>query len=223
MKYDLDRIIDATVEPVTVEQAKSHCRVLIDDDDALFAIYIKAAREYCEQVTGRSFLQQTWRLSLEMFPRVNWTTIPPGSEQTFYSCIPYWRTPYILLPRPKLIGVVSVTYLDLTGTRQTLDPSQYDVDFDAEPATISPAPGSYWPAALWRKGSIQITYTSGYGSDPTAVPAPLQLAILMLVGHWYENREATVLPDSGTGVVSVPLGITELLQAYALDLFTLES
>lgn len=217
--YDLDRTIDATVEPVTVDQAKLHSRIEVDDDDALLAIYITAARQYCEEVTGRALLQQTWRLGLERFPQYGWhhnrPSLPGG--------LPHWRTPDIYLPRPKLIGIASVTYLDLSGNRQTLDPSQYVVDLDGEPARISPALGCFWPPTLWYRAAIQVTYNAGYGSDPSTVPAALKLAILQLVAHWYENREATVLPDSGTGVVSVPLSVAELLQAYTLDAFTLES
>ena len=51
----------------------------------------------------------------------------------------------------------------------------------------------------------------------------VKLAILQLVGHWYENRETTILPESGTGLVSIPYGVDAILQAYTIDACTYES
>ncbi len=224
MPYDIVRTVDAAVEPITVDQAKAHCRVDIDDDDELFAIYITAARQYCENITGRAFIQQTWRLSRDSFPGygIDRGTQIRGPHQIGFYRLRRWRMPAIVLPRPNLIAVSSVTYLDLTGSRQTLDSSLYNVDSDAEPARVSPIRGSFWPFALEEPGSVQVIYTSGYGADAAAVPATLQLAILQLVAHWYENREATILPTTGTGVVSVPLGFAELIDAETFTAFTFE-
>lgn len=208
---DLDRTIDATVEPVSLLTAKKQCRVEIDSDDDLIGIYIKAAREYCEKQTDRAFLQQTWRLTLRTFPRHRLNRHSGRPWETF-------RLPAILLPKPKLIGIVSITYLDITGTRQTLDPSLYTFNPDAEPARVTPAPGKFWPFGT----EVQVTYTAGYGNSPAAVPASISLAMLLLIGHWYENREASVLPASGTGVVSIPLGVDALLEEETFTCFTFE-
>jgi hypothetical protein len=222
--YDIERTIDATVEPVTLAQAKNHARVETDVDDSLIGMLIKAARVYCEKVTGRAFLQQTWRLSLDRFPTRGWHHLGVADEHRYGSAAhSIWRSHEILLPRPKLIGIVSITYLDLTGTRQTLDPSQYQTNFDAEPACVLPALNTYWPYAIGQRGSVQITYTAGYGTTAAAVPATLQLAILQLVAHWYENRESTVLPDSGTGIVGVPMSLSELLDSETITEFTYEA
>lgn len=206
--YTPIRKVDATVEPVTLDQAKEHCRVVIDDDDGLLERMIVAARQLCEEATGRAFLTQTWLLSRDSFPCARY-------GQCF-------TMPQILLPRPRVQDVASITYLDGTGTRQTLTSSYYLLDAGAEPAVLMPAPGRAWPYTPHVSGAVQVTYTAGYGSDPDDVPAALKLAILQLVAHWYENREATVLPESGTGNVSVPFGVADLLAPYTLDLFTLE-
>lgn len=208
---DLVRTIDAAVEPVTLAMARKQCRVEVDDDDQLLTLYIKAARQYCEKVTDRAVLQQTWRLTLRNFPNYGWIHQRDGS-------LPLWRRPGILLPKPRLIAVASITYLDTTGERQTLDPSLYNVEPDALPARITPARGKTWPYGT----EVQVTYTAGYGDTAAAVPATVQMAMLLLIGHWYENREATVLPSSGTGVVSVPLGLEELLQEETFTCFSYE-
>lgn len=219
--YSLDRITDATVEPVSIAQAKSHCRVSGDEDNALFAAYLKAARMLCEEATGRAFLQQTWRLSRDHFPEWQMSGLNPVTLQA-----PHWSgyyLPPVLLPRTNLIGIVSVTYLDFSGTRQTLDPALYMTDADGSPASLSPAAACIWPAVLPTPGSVQVTYKAGFGTTADAVPAPLQLAILQLVAHWYENREATVLPESGAGPVSIPFGVDALLAPYVVELCTFES
>ena len=225
------RTIDPTFEPVNVSLQKQQSRVVVPDDDVLFAIYVKAAREYVEAQTNRALLQQTWRASFSHFPR--WA---PGMAHSGFYGGPYGYgyshcglfgfgfTAPLILPRPRLIGIGSVTYYDINGVQQTLDPSLYTTSFDAEPATLSPVFGSWWPIAQPnRPDAVQVTYTAGYGNTAAAVPADLQLAILMIAAHSYENREASVLPTTGTGPVLVPLGVESLLSPYTLPIFTYEA
>jgi uncharacterized phiE125 gp8 family phage protein len=222
--YDIVRTVDADQEPVTVDQAKAHARINTDDDDALLATYITAARQYCEKITGRAFLTQTWRLSLEHFPF--WRYRPRGVASTqhyHWAGVPNWWRPVILLPRPNLIAVSSITYLDTTGAEQTLDSSLYLVDTDGLPGAVQPQYNATWPFTTIQRGAVKVTYTAGYGDDPEDVPATLQLAILQLVAHWYENRESTVLPQSGTGIIGVPMGFAELIESETFTAFTFES
>jgi hypothetical protein len=226
------RTIDPTFEPVTVAQAKAQSRVTVPDDDALIAIYVKAAREYVEAQTNRALLQQTWRASYSHFPRRRLGVVPGdgfgcfgyglgGFYAGFGGAYGFGLTAPLTLPRPRLIGIVSVEYFDINGNQQTLDPSQYTVQMDGEPATLSPVYGAWWPFSQpYRPDAVQVTYTCGYGTTCAAVPADLQLAILMIAAHSYENREASVLPTTGTGPVLVPLGVDAMLAPYTLPLFT---
>jgi len=59
--------------------------------------------------------------------------------------------------------------------------------------------------------AVEIDYTAGYGSAATDVPAGLRQAMLSLVGHWFENREAVLM--AGSGAV-VPAGFDDLVQSY---------
>ncbi|KQU81284.1 DNA-packaging protein [Ensifer sp. Root31] len=43
------------------------------------------------------------------------------------------------------------------------------------------------------------------------VPEDLKQAISHLVGHWYENREATIV---GVGIASVPYSVQEIVREY---------
>ena len=229
--YSLERTIDATVEPVSVHQAKTQCRVVTDDDDAYLAMLITAARQYCEKQTGRAFLPQTWRLSLDRFPSL-WRAQGNGVAREGQAYYGFGSSSYanlslanaILLPQPNLIGIVSLTYLDATNNRQTLDPSLYLVDHDSAPARVCPAVGNYWPyGATPQPGAVQITYTAGCGTTPAAVPATVQLAILGLVAHWYENREAVVMTNSTNAVTTVPVFVDALLAGESLPIFTFEN
>jgi hypothetical protein len=56
----------------------------------------------------------------------------------------------------------------------------------------------------------------GYALDdpdelPDGPPEDLMQAILLLVGHWYENREASVI---GVIPASVPFGLDEIIREH---------
>jgi hypothetical protein len=53
-------------------------------------------------------------------------------------------------------------------------------------------------------------YTGG-PLDPENVPAPINEAILQLVAHLYENREATLI---GLTAQALPMGFLDLLEPY---------
>ncbi len=171
----LQPVTPPAVEPVSIAEAKAHCRVDGDDEDAWFTTAIAAARALCESIADRAFIEQTFRLSLDSFPVV-------GCRDG----------PVIILPRPRLIEVVSVQYVDTDGATQTLDPSQYQVDDQAEPAAILLAPDASWPDT--RTGwvnAVRVTFTAGWGDQPEDVPPLATHAIKTLVSHWYENRETS--------------------------------
>ena len=52
--------IQPTVEPVSLDEAKSHLRIDSTDQDVLIASYIKTARVYCEQFQNRSYITQSF-------------------------------------------------------------------------------------------------------------------------------------------------------------------
>ena len=52
-------------EPVTLAEAKAFARIDGDDEDALVAALIAAARLHVESLTGRALVTQTWRLVLK--------------------------------------------------------------------------------------------------------------------------------------------------------------
>lgn len=66
------------------------------------------------------------------------------------------------------------------------------------------APVTGWPS-IYADSVIEISYTAGF----TEVPADLVTAQLLLIGHWYVNREA--VGDVGPELL---LGVDALIQPY---------
>jgi uncharacterized phiE125 gp8 family phage protein len=213
------------VEPVTLEQCYAQIRGGAANDDGLFPIRIQAARELCEAYTHRAFFNQTWRLSLHHFPFFDWTTgtMPPTWKRDIWF-FPYaWPAYQIKVPRPSLVSVSSITYLDAKGNQQTHDPSLYYVDPTSEPGIVVPKTGLEWPYPdTYLPGSVQLTYVAGSYGDGVEVnncPARLIQAILLLVADMFENREQT----SALAMKDLPMGIARLLEGEVFTIFGLEN
>jgi uncharacterized phiE125 gp8 family phage protein len=184
MTYRL--ITPPTFEPVTLTEAKAQCRIDIDDDDALIVGLIQAAREYCEAIDWCAYCTQTIELWLE-----DW---PLDDE--------------IELPRPPLQSVTSVEYYDVNDVKYTLPTTVYAADTVSVPGVVHLRYLQNWPLVVLRDyNAICVTYVAGW--DETAyMPIVIKQAMLLLVGHWYENREAVTV-----GAVSRPIdfGVKALL------------
>lgn len=176
-------------ELVSLVRVKSHLRVDFDTDDALIAGLLKAAIARIDGPDGIGFamLEQTWRRSMDCFP---W-------------CIHLRGAP--------IKAVTSIKYQDPDGVQQTLAPADYIVDLDSEPVRIEPAFGRSWPGARHVIGAVKVDYQLGVESADD-VPSDLIAAILLMVGHWYENREASVI---ATNAVKLPMGVDWLLAPYS--------
>lgn len=180
-----------TSEPVSLADAKNHLRVDDDvtEDDALIAGLVTAAREEFENQADRTLFTTTYRLVLDA-----------------------WPSSYIItLPRPPLVSVTSIVYTDDEDNATTLSSSDYIVDVDAWPGRIVLRSSASWPSVTLREaGGIVITYVAGYASTSN-VPQRHKQAILMLVGHWYENREAVA--TSGAVPKSYPMAWDAIVAA----------
>ena len=56
------------VEPVTLAEAKAHCKVDISDDDAYISSLITMSRQYVEQILDISLISQTLEARYDTFP-----------------------------------------------------------------------------------------------------------------------------------------------------------
>ena len=149
-----------TVDPVTVDEAKTFCRIDVSEDDTLIASLIKAARQASESYTGRAYITQTLVLATQ--------------------CNSMGQ---ILLPRPPYGAVVSVQALQDNATWSTLT-----LTTDYYVATIGDS-GLIALNMPSLTTQYQVEYTAGYGAAATSVPDALKQAILMRVASMYENRQ----------------------------------
>lgn len=180
-------------EPITLAEAKLHCRVFVSDEDALITSLIVAARQAVEGKTRRVLMQQTLERALDCFRE-------PGAA----------RKPHrLVIPCPPLASITSIKYLNTAGELTTLDPAEYVLDDHSEPARVTPANGTCWPETYAQANAVLIRYTAGYASA-AAVPQQIKSWMLMRIGMLYENRESVA---AGISLAEVPF-VDSLLDPY---------
>jgi uncharacterized phiE125 gp8 family phage protein len=187
------------LEPVSLAEAKLYLRVGHDEDDTLIEAMTSAARELCEAHVSRSFIATTFDLYFDAWP---------GSNYNIHQSVYTWEDRIIRIPRD-VASVVEVAYLDAAGVSQTLDPSLYIVSTGA-PGRISPAYGvshplgQAWPFTRQQIDAVRIRFVAGYGETADQVPKAVWQAILLTLGHLYENRgeESLELPAAAKALLA---------------------
>ena len=173
MRADLYLSSAPAVEPMTVDVAKSHCRVSDDTENALILTYLKASRLDAEAFLGRGLITQTWKLVLDDFAETIW--LPMAAP---------------------LQSVSSITYYDSNGTSQTLSSSVYTVHTASEPGRVTLAVNQAWPSVQCERGSaVTITYVVGWTSEDL-VPESIVNGIALLTSARYERLTGPAWADA---------------------------
>lgn len=178
-------VIEPPQPVVTLDEAKKHLIVEHSDDDTLIDTYILAATAWLDGPAGR--LGRTLGVQV-----LEWQ-------------LSDWPCHGFRLPYPPEIEVLSIKYIDPDGIEQTW-PFEAPLYFEN------------LPTLRGREGDLKIRYRAGYGAssgDPViwtnAVPAPIKVAILMLVHQWYHTRSPVVV---GAPVETLPFAVEALLSPY---------
>lgn len=151
-----------TAEPVTLAEAKLAAKVDGDEQDTLIAGFITAARQQAEQITGRLFGPQTWRVEL-----VDW----PSADQLLEVHAP---------------TAVAASYR--TGSTWTaVAANAFEWAASGRGTVLAPVVGSNWPAlATVAVGPrVRIDITAGEEADEQ-----VRLYIMASVTHWIQNPAA---------------------------------
>jgi uncharacterized phiE125 gp8 family phage protein len=152
-------------EPLTLDEAKSHCSITQDDDNALVNAYLMAAREAAEQYMGRALFTQTRTLKLSDFADVIW--------------LPY---------AAPLQSVTSVQYYDADGSQQTLSTTYYEVDTTCEPGRVIRKPDQDWPEVQSDKlMPVTITYVCGW-SSVDSIPELIKQGMRLSIASMDQDR-----------------------------------
>ena len=172
--------VGASVFGVTIQKVQPYA-----SDDTLLTALIQAAREYVEGYQNRALCTQTWELVLDNWP------IRDSIE----------------MPKPPLQSVSSIKYKDSAGTEATWADTNYIVDPDSFLGRVVLADNISWPTVtLYPAGGIRIQFVAGYGLA-ASVPQTTRQAMLLLIGHWYENREGS----SERSMQEIPFAVKALL------------
>jgi uncharacterized phiE125 gp8 family phage protein len=175
--------------PVTLAEAKAHCRVDHAEDDILITALIGAAVSYLDGYTGilgRCLVTQTWRADYAGFDDLR---------------LPLWP----------VASVTSVTYRDAAGTVQTVSAANYQLVRDASGAVILPSPGFTWPVT--DETATPVSVTAVYGSAAADVPQAIKHAMLLMIGDWHASRE-TMASGMQSNMVPMAASVHALLDPY---------
>lgn len=153
--------VAAASEPVSLAEARAHCRVTSDSHDTALALYIASARDFAEKYTGLHIASQTAAITSPKF-------VSGG------------------MPIAPIQSIVSIKYQDNGNTEQTLPSAVYDF---AGAGTLRPvlslAEGQSWPDTYSATEAVTLTAVVGY----TETPAAIKHAMLLMIGFWFDNRE----------------------------------
>lgn len=162
--YKMTTVSAPAVEPVNLDEVKSFLRITHNQEDSVLNGYIKAARMFCENYTGKSFIN---RSLLARYERLE------NPER-------------IVLPRGPIVSVENVKTYGTDETVTDLSDDAYALDVVAGSLKIASS-----SSLICQKGGhkiLDVTYTAGYGETADDVPEPIRQAILMKATQMYEGR-----------------------------------
>lgn len=168
-------------EPVTLTEAKAQCRMADDtSEDTFITSLIAPARAYVERVSTYGLVAGT-----RTFTFTAW-----GDYLEIYL-------------RP-IASLTSVAYVDEEGDDQTYTGL---APLGAYPFRIFPAANDEFPTLL-AGSTITVTVAAGALDSSSQEYLIAKRAILLLIGHWFEFREAALI---GQVTDEIAFAITSLL------------
>ena len=185
-QFSLVRVTAPSASPISLAEAKAQMRVEGNDDDTIIQRLIDAAVAFVDVqgALGFAMITQTWG---------QWVGPNPGT---------------VMLSLGPVQSVSAIKYYDINGTLQTATLADFNVFGTPNRITISPKTGYAWPVTQTRDDAIKIEYVIGYGATSASVPQTVRHALMMLVAHWYENRENELI---GTISKTLPFGFDDIL------------
>lgn len=185
------KVITAAASKVlTTAEAKSHLKVDTTADDTLIDNLIIAATNSCEEYTNRFFIE---------------------TEITQYG--DKWSDVAELFKSPVITDLFNILYYDTNGDPQVLATSKYTLDNISQPARLAPAPGESWPDIIDGLNAVEVNYKVG-ARLAANVDNAIKQALLLTIGHWYQNREAVIV---GRQVNEMPMSAKYLLDQYKIQ------
>jgi len=203
MNYKI--ISQSATEPIDLCEARKHLRIepfgypLAHPDDDYVDRCISASRQWVEEYTRRHLISKTIEVYANEFAR---------------------QLPFSFLP---VQGVDSIEYLANDETTKTVGSNVYKLKIYENEAKLILGYNQEMPNdVIPEESAITITVAAGYtnGSSPDTypLPYPIKAAMLLIIGHLYENRQEDVLGNTRISFNSLPMGVYSLLQPYRLGI-----
>ena len=188
-------------EPLSLSLARLHLKLdaelegaeAVHPDDALVNVFISAAREHAENFTGLSLVNRDHSFSLDEFP-----------------CA------YIDLQVWPVTAITEVSYVDENGDIQLLSGGQYRLDNVSRPARLYPAEGN-WPKTKSQDNSVTVLFDAGF-DEVIPIPKTLKQAMLLIIGHLYENRQDVIHTARSGGQLELPMGSVFLMTPHRINM-----
>lgn len=171
-----------------LDEIKERLVVETSEDDDLLQAFIDSATDYAQQYTGIKFLNQS---------------------VTYYTdCLPA-SNKFLEIPSHNASAVTAISYIDPADAVQTEDLADYYIDTNAMSVKIKPISG--WPTIRTEGfNNFTVVVTEGWATVDD-VPDSIKQGVALLVGHYYRNRESTII---GTSALELPLGSKAHLDVY---------
>ena len=206
---------NAATDYVSLAEAKQHLRVTASDDDSYISGLISMAVDACSNYLGYSIRKGTAKYGFDSFTGspalinpVNGLNIPSGN---------YLRV------NSRVLSLVSVSYVNANQAVTAFSGSDWITAPDpmgnySRNIFINTAPDSITDDTI--KYIVEVTEgfnpvgTSAVDPD-TIFPMAIKHAALLLIGQYYDNRNAVVV---GTIQAKISLGFEYLLDPYKIQI-----
>jgi uncharacterized phiE125 gp8 family phage protein len=190
----------ATAAPISLEEAKAHLRVMEDDEDDLIEALLFAAIEHAEHFTGLTITPRQREVAFDAFPTETTDGLELGTWPVHDAQITF-----------TVNGVEDI----VSSSSETV--LEVELDTYSRPAVIT---ATSWPSADARASAVRVSFSAGFQSatdstdtpDYLPLPAGVRAAVLLMLGHLYANREASV----DRALSEVPFGIDALLRPHRM-------
>ncbi|MGM0423068.1 MAG: head-tail connector protein [Pseudomonadota bacterium] len=162
--YALTALTDPAVEPIGLAELKTFLRITHDSEDTVLGNYIRAARMFCENYTGKSFITRSYKLAFDVVPRGR----------------------VIEIPRTPLVEINSVKTFAADGSENLYEATSYDVDRVAHRLCFKAPLNSH--GGLRAYNALEINFDAGYGTSAEDIPEAIRQGVLIKTAELYEHR-----------------------------------
>ena len=183
----IERIADAKAEAISLDEARRQCKILDANSDDDLREAIEAARNSVEIVTRNPVVECEYVFYCDSF-------------QSFFE-----------IHKP-IVSITSFEYKTEENTGDyngSLTGSDYHMNTGQGLITLN---NNVMSDLFSQSNAIKITARAGQ-PNIGAIPGNVKMAMKLMIGHWYNNREAVVI---GTISAPLPIGVSDLLDPHRI-------